>query len=179
MKENIQALWMVDPVHSEVQFKVKHLAISNITGSFTAFKGSLATDNGNFDNAHVNFEIDTESVSTKNVERDQHLKSDAFFNSAKFPKIIFSGFLNNVNDELQLNGDVTMLEITKKISLSAEMTGMGKGRFGDERAGFEFNGHLNRKDYGLNFGLLTEKGNLIVGENIKLHFDIQLIKKEN
>jgi polyisoprenoid-binding protein YceI len=178
MTNMTNTVWVIDPNHSVVQFKVKHLAVSNVSGNFNIFKGSLQTENEDFNNANIHFEIDTISVDTNNSERDNHLKSELFFNSDKFPKIAFNGSLQKLDDNFELIGELTMLETTKTIKLNAEFTGIGQGRFGDTRAGFEIEGKLNRKDYGLNFGLLTDMGNLVVGEEIKLHFDIQVIKQE-
>ena len=177
MTNLVNNVWTIDPVHSIVQFKVKHLAISNVTGNFKSFKGEFQTDNEDFNGAIIHFEIDTNSVSTNNKERDNHLKSDAFFDCEKFPKILFEGSLRKSEDDFELIGALTMLETTKTVKLIAEHTGSGQGRFGDTRAGFEIDGKLHRKEYGLNFGLLTDTGNLIVGEEVKLHFDIQLIKQ--
>lgn len=177
MKDNAKTVWTIDPNHSLVEFKVRHIAVSNITGRFNVFSGNIETDNKDFNNAIVHFELDTNSLDTNNAVRDGHLKSDAFFDIDKFPKIAFNGMLQNIGDNFQLVGDLTMLETTKPIQLNAELTGVGLGKNGDSRAGFEINGKLNRKDYGLNFNLLTDLGSLVVGEEIKLHFDIQLIEE--
>jgi polyisoprenoid-binding protein YceI len=177
MTTNTKTIWAIDPNHSIVQFKVKHLAVSNVSGNFNVFSGNLETNNETFNDSAVHFEIDTNSVDTNNSERDGHLMSPHFFDAAKFPKITFKGTLQKAAEDFLLLGELTMLETTKTVKLSVEFTGTGTGRFGDTRAGFEINGKLNRKDYGLNFGLLTEAGSLVVGEEIKLHCDIQLIKQ--
>lgn len=177
METLASTVWAIDPIHSVVQFKVKHLAISNVTGNFNVFEGDFNTENKDFDDANIHFEMDTDSVNTNNKERDNHLKSDAFFDSQRFPKILFEGSLQKSEDDLEVIGQLTMLKTTKTIKLVAEHTGNGEGRFGDLRVGFEIDGKLNRKDYGLNFDILTSTGNLIVGEEIKLHFDIQLVKQ--
>jgi polyisoprenoid-binding protein YceI len=170
--------WAIDQNHSEVQFKVKHLAISNVSGHFKKFAGDAQAENDNFNNALIHFEIDTNSVDTNNAERDNHLRSPAFFDTENFPKILFNGILKETDGDFNLEGELTILKMTKIIKLEVQFTGSGMGRFGDTRAGFEINGKINRKDFGLNFGLLTEAGNLVVGEDIKLHFDIELIKQE-
>jgi len=177
MTANTKTIWTIDHNHSIVQFKVKHLAVSNVSGNFNAFSGNLETDNETFADSAIYFEIDTNSVDTNNSERDGHLRSPHFFDAAKFPKITFKGTLQNAAGEFLLVGELTILETTKTVNLNVEFTGTGTGRFGDTRAGFEINGKLNRKDYGLNFGLLTEAGSLVVGEEIKLHCDIQLIRQ--
>ncbi len=177
MTTNTKEIWAIDPNHSIIQFKVKHLAVSNVSGTFNLFSGNLETRDETFNGAAVHFEIDTNSVDTNNSERDGHLKSPHFFDSAKFPKITFKGTLQNAAGDFLLVGELTMLETTRAVKLNVEFTGTGTGRFGDTRAGFEISGKLNRKDYGLSFGLLTDAGNLVVGEEVKLNCDIQLIKQ--
>jgi polyisoprenoid-binding protein YceI len=153
------------------------LAISNVAGTFKIFQGSVETENEDFNDATIHFEIDAGSLDTNNAERDKHLQSAAFFDTEKFPKIRFEGALHKVEDNFTLVGALTMLETTKNISFETECTGIGMGRFGDTRAGFEVQGKISRKDFGLAFNLLTETGSLVVGEEVKLHFDIQLIKQ--
>lgn len=177
MTEKAKSIWIVDPNHSEVQFKVKHLAISNVSGTFKMFNGVVKSDNQDFDNAEINFEIDTNSIDTNNTERDNHLKSLTFFDTQKFPKILFNGFIQKQVDDYKLEGDLTILETKKSFKMNIEFTGVGTGRFGDIRAGFEVSGKINRKDFGLSFCLLTEVGSLVVGEEVKLHGDIQIIKQ--
>jgi len=177
MTENTTSTWVIDPNHSEVQFKVKHLGISNIAGTFNTFKGEVTSKGDDFDNAEISFELETNSISTNHEVRDGHLKGEDFFDTERFPQIIFNGILQKNPDDYQLTGELTIRDINRKITLEAELTGAGKGRFGDTRAGFEINGKINRKDFGLTWHMLTETGDLIVGEEIKLHFDIQLIKQ--
>lgn len=167
--------WTIDTQHSEVQFKVKHLAIANVSGTFKTFSGQVRNENDDFSNAEIHFELDTNSIDTNSTERDNHLKSDLFLNAEKFPKITFEGKLIKSNEAYQLNGNLTILETTKPVSLNADFTGTGTGRHNDTRAGFEIDGKINRKDYGLTFHLLNDAGNLVVGEEVKLHFDIEII----
>lgn len=169
--------WVIDILHSEVQFKVKHLAISNVSGTFKTFIGQVHTENDDFNNAEINFELDTNSIDTNNLERDNHLKSDLFLNADKFPKITFNGKLIKSRKKWQLDGNLTILVTTKPVSLNVDYTGIGTGRHNDTRAGFEIEGKINRKDFGLTFNLLTEAGSLVVGEEVKLHFDIEIILK--
>ena len=171
--------WMIDPNHSEVQFKVKHLAISNVSGTFKIFKGNVQSQNEDFSNAEISFEIDTNSIDTNQEERDGHLKSPIFFDTEKYPTISFNGSLQKNINKYELVGELKILETKKDIKMDVEYSGTGKGRFNDTRAGFEVNGKINRKDYGLSWNLLMEAGDLAVSEEVKLHFDIQLIKQEN
>jgi polyisoprenoid-binding protein YceI len=171
--------WVIDQDHSEIQFKVKHLAIANVSGRFKSFSGSVDSVNESFDDAMVTLEIQTNSLDTNNSERDKHLVSELFLNSSHFPKINFSGKLIKENDQYVLRGDITILQTTKSITFEVEYTGIGTGRFNDVRAGFEIKGKLNRKDFGLAFNLLNEAGNLVVGEEVKLSAEIELISRSS
>jgi len=177
MTANTTSTWKVDPNHSEVQFKVKHLMISTVSGTFNIFGGEVQTESEDFNNTEVRFEIDANSIDTNQEARDKDLKSPSFLDTEKFPKILFTGLLRKKDDNRELQGDLTLCNVTKRITLEVEFTGSGKGRFGDIRAGFEVNGKINRRDFGLNFSLLTETGSLVVGEEVTLHFDIQLVKQ--
>ena len=169
--------WVVDPDHSKVQFKVKHLAIANVAGTFKMFKGEVETDNDDFNNASIAFEIDAASINTDQVQRDGHLRSELFFDTEKFPKIIFAGNLHKKSDGYEVEGDLTIRDVTKAVNLTAELNGLGKDiGFGNTRAGFEASGKINRKDFGITFNMITEAGGLNIGEEVKLDFDIELIK---
>ncbi|SEL52823.1 Polyisoprenoid-binding protein YceI [Chitinophaga rupis] len=165
--------WTVDMNHSAIRFKVRHLALSNVAGVFRSFKGQVLSNNEDFEDAKVTFEIETGSIDTNNPERDKHLKSPDFLDTEHFPLMKFSGVIK-AGDTLL--GDLTIRNTTKPVQLALEYGGTGKGRFGDVRAGFEVSGNINRKDYGLTWNLLTEVGSLVVGEEIKLQFDVELIK---
>lgn len=177
MSEQLKSKWVIDPNHSEVQFKVKHLMISNVSGTFKLFNGSVETEGENFEGAKIQFEIDPNSIDTNQAERDNHLRSPLFLDTAKFPKIEFEGHLQKKEENHELNGELSICKIKRNVKLEVDYNGTGTGRFRDTRAGFEINGKINRKDFGLNWGLLTDAGSLVVGEEIKLHFDIQLIKQ--
>jgi polyisoprenoid-binding protein YceI len=168
--------WSIDPGHSKIQFKVKHLAIANVTGSFNTVSGHATTQGEMFDGARVYFEIEAGSIDTNNSERDNHLKSELFLDVAKHAKIVFNGAVDLGGD--RLNGDLTILGTTRGISLEIEHTGTGVGRFNDTRAGFEVSGKFNRKDFGLNFNLRTDVGNLVVGEEVRISGDIELIRQQ-
>ena len=176
MNDHTKSSWKIDPGHSAVQFKVKHLAIANVWGSFTAFVGTVQTDGEDFANAQVQLEIDAASLGTHNEVRDTHLKSDLFFDVAQFPKLTFSGSLQQAADDYALTGVLTIRGVSKQVTLPTTFTGTTKGRFGETRAGFELAGSINRTDFGLTWNMLTEVGSLIVGEDIKLQMDIELIK---
>ncbi|PHN04210.1 YceI family protein [Flavilitoribacter nigricans] len=174
---NAQAVaqkWAIDPAHTEVQFKVKHLVISTVTGSFTSFSGEVVSENEDFDGAKVNFAIDVDSIDTRSTDRDNHLKSDDFFAAEKHPQIKFDGILSKSGGDYSLIGDLTIRETTKKVEFDVDYNGTVKDPWGNSKAGFEINGKLNRKDYGLTWNTVTEAGGMLVGEEVKLDISVQL-----
>ena len=174
----VSTKWGVDASHSEVQFKVKHLVISTVTGFFRKFNGAIESESDDFDGAKVNFSIDVNSIETNEANRDGHLKSPDFFAAEQYPTIEFkNGVLSkNSSDEYTLKGDLTIRNTTKPVELAVEFNGITKDPWGNTRAGFEINGKVNRKDFGLTWSAVTEAGNLVVGDDVKLHFNIEVIK---
>jgi polyisoprenoid-binding protein YceI len=168
--------WIIDAGHSEVQFKIKHLGITNVNGKFNTFQGEALSINEDFNEAEVHAIIQAASIDTNNAQRDIHLKSPDFFDAEKFPAIKFNGKVIKDEDDYVLAGELTIRDVTRPVELKAEFSGIATGRFGDKRAGFEVTGKINRKDFGLTWNILAEGGGLVVGEDIKLHFDIQLVK---
>jgi polyisoprenoid-binding protein YceI len=168
--------WGIDPTHSEVQFKVKHLVISTVTGTFKKFEGGLSAENEDFDGASVNFSLDTNSIDTNFADRDGHLKSEDFFASEKYPNITFSGKLNKAGNDYKLNGDLTIKDVTKSIALDVELGGVMVDPYGNTKAGFEINGKINRKEFGLTWSAITEAGGVVVGDDVKLHMNVQVVK---
>jgi len=168
--------WAIDTTHSEVQFKVKHLVISTVTGSFKKFNGEVWSGSENFDGAEVNFTIDTNSLDTNQPERDGHLKSEDFFATERFSAINFKGVLEKSGSDYKLVGELTIRDVKKPITLDVEFGGIVKDPWGNIKAGFEINGKINRKDFGLTWNALTEAGGMVVGEDVKLHFNIELAK---
>ncbi|WP_080238254.1 YceI family protein [Spirosoma rigui] len=170
--------WVVDPLHSEVQFKVKHLVISTVTGTFRNFEGGATTVQDDFNNAEIHFSLDVDSVDTNQEMRDTHLKSAEFFDVDTHPKIAFksTSFEKVDDDEYVLTGNLTMKGITKPVTLKAEYGGTAKDAYGNQKLGFEVTGKVNRKEFGLTYNALTETGGLALGEDIKLIANIQLAK---
>ena len=168
--------WAVDPMHSEVLFKVKHLVISTVTGSFKNFTGSAITEGENFDNAAIQFSLDVNSIDTRQESRDAHLKSADFFNAELFPDIQFtSTSFKKVDDgAYKMNGDLTMKGVTKPVVLDVEYGGAENDQHGTKKVGFEITGKINRKEFGLTYNALTETGGLALGEDIKLIANIQV-----
>lgn len=174
----VKTKWGVDATHSEVQFKVKHLVISTVTGFFKKFSGGIESESDDFDGAKVNFTIDVNSIDTNVTDRDGHLKSPDFFAAEQYPVIEFkNGLLTKGSDgEYKLKGDLTIRNTTKPVELAVDFNGITKDPWGNTRAGFEINGKLNRKDFGLSWSAVTEAGSLVVADDVKLHFNIEVVK---
>lgn len=171
--------WILDPAHSEVQFKVKHMMISNVSGEFTKFDATLETEGDDFMTAKVTFTADVDSITTKNEQRDGHLKSVDFFDAANFPQIKFvaTKYENVDNDgSYEVYGDLTIRGITKNIKLDAEFGGVIKDPWGSTRAGITITGKINRKEFGLMWSGATETGSLIVSEEVRLHVALEFVK---
>ncbi len=170
--------WNIDTAHSEVQFKVKHLVVTTLTGAFNSYEGTVETStDSEFNNANVKFSLETTSISTNQTDRDNHLKSADFFDVEKFPKLTFEGSLKNKSgNDFDLVGDITIKGVTKPITLSAELLGIMKDPWENTKAGFEIKGKLNRKDFGLTWNAATETGGLLVSEEVKLEINVQLAK---
>ena len=169
--------WSIDPAHSEITFKVKHLMISNVKGEFKTFQANI--DGEDFTTSTISANIDTTSIATNNNDRDTHLKSPDFFEVEKYPEITFvSTSIKKVDDdEFKLVGDLTIKGTTKEITLDTEFGGFMKDPYGNEKAGFSINGKLNRKDFGLNWNAALEAGGVMVGNEIKIYAEVQFIKQ--
>lgn len=174
----VKTKWSIDTTHTEVLFKVKHLVISTVTGSFKKFSGEVISEGEDFDNAYVSFSIDVNSIDTNQADRDAHLKSEDFFAAAQYPSLTFSnGTLKKVNgNEYTLTGDLTIRNTTKRVELEVEFGGTTVDPWGNTKAGFEINGKINRKEFGLSWNALTEAGGMVVSEEVKLHLNVELAK---
>ncbi|HEU4575026.1 MAG TPA: YceI family protein [Chitinophagaceae bacterium] len=168
--------WTLDKAHSEIQFKVKHLMITTVTGTFTQYEGVVETQGDDFSNAKVSFTADTASVSTGNTDRDGHLKSADFFNVEQYPSLKFESTRIEKKDDntYKLYGDMTIKNITKNIQLDVEFSGLVKDPWGNTKAGVIVSGKINRKDFDLTWNVVTEAGGLLVGEDVKITCEVQL-----
>ncbi|MES1160842.1 MAG: YceI family protein, partial [Bacteroidota bacterium] len=158
--------WVLDPSHSEVEFKVKHMMISTISGKFTKFDADLQTEDEDFMTAKVSFTVDTDSITTNNEQRDGHLKASDFLDTSNFPKIKFvaTKYENVDNDgSYEVYGDLTIRGVTKQVKLDAEFGGVIKDPWGNTRAGVTVSGKINRKEFGVQFHAVTETGGIVVG----------------
>jgi polyisoprenoid-binding protein YceI len=174
------AKWAIDAVHSEVGFKIKHLVISNASGKFTSFEGTIDAEKDDFTDAKITFSADVDSVHTGNEQRDGHLKAPDFFDAAKYPKLSFvsSSFTQKSGSDYILKGDFTMHGVTKPVELAVDFGGIQKDLYGQTVAGFEITGKLNRQDFGLVWSGVTETGGLVLGNDIKIHINIEAVKKD-
>ena len=173
--------WAIDPSHSKVAFKVKHLMISNVLGNFKEFEGQVSSNENDFSSAVINFSLNAASIDTEIADRDAHLKSADFFDAEKYPKITFAGTgMKDLGDEMyELTGELTIKEVTKSVTLSVEFGGIMSDPWGNVKAGFSINGKINRKDFGLNWNAALEAGGVLVGEEVKISADVELVKLAN
>jgi polyisoprenoid-binding protein YceI len=171
--------WVLDPTHSEVQFKVKHLVISTVTGTFKKFDGKFEADNDDFSNASISFTLDVNSIDTNQPDRDSHLKGADFFDAEKYPTISFqsTSFTKEGDDEYSLTGNLTIKDTTKPVTLKVEHGGTAADFYGNFKAGFDIEGKINRKDFGLTWSAVTEAGSVVVGDDIKLHASVQFTRQ--
>jgi len=175
---SIKTKWSIDPTHSEVHFKVKHLVISTVTGTFKTFDGSLETENDDFSDAQIEFSLDVNSIDTNQEQRDIHLKSGDFFDAEKYSTIRFkSTVFTKDGDDYALKGDLTVKDVTKPVNLNVEFGGKAIDFYGNEKAGFEITGKLSRKEFGLTWDGVTEAGTIVVGDDIKLNINVQFGKQ--
>src|SRR5215831_9858099 len=171
--------WTLDPFHSELGFKIKHLMIANISGWFRNFTIEMETEDDDFTTARIQVKAVIDSIHTNHEQRDAHLKNSDFFEADKFPELEFSSTrVEKADDETYyLHGDLTMKGITKPIRLQVEYSGVTKDPWGGERAGFSIAGKLNRSDWGITYGSILEAGGLGLGEEVKIISEIQLVIK--
>ena len=171
--------WKIDPAHSEIKFKVKHLVISTVTGRFTKFTGLIGAGEPDFSDARITFEADIDSINTLNEQRDAHLKSPDFFDAANYPTLTFvsTAMAPKGDGMYALTGDMTIRGTKRSITLDVTYAGTVKG-FDGEVAAFEITGKLNRQDFGLRWNAMTETGGVVVSDEVKLDIAVELKKAE-
>lgn len=170
--------WVIDPSHSEIQFKVKHLMITTVTGSFGTFEGSAETEGDDFSTAKIQFSADIASIDTKSEQRDGHLKSADFFDAENHPKLSFesTGMISKGGNEYTLKGNLSIRGVSKPVELNVEAAGIANDPWGNAKAGFTLSGKINRKDFGLVWNMATETGGVLVSEEVKILAEVQLAK---
>lgn len=172
--------WLLDPTHSELGFKIKHLMISNVSGSFQNFSVEAETEGTDFTTAKITVTADMSSISTNNAQRDAHLRTADFFEVEQHPELKFvSTRIEMVDsDTFTLYGNLSLKGVTKPVKLNVEFSGVTKDPWGSERAGFTVSGKINRSEWGVNFNGVLETGGLMLGEEVKIHSEAQLVKLE-
>jgi polyisoprenoid-binding protein YceI len=170
--------WNIDPTHSEIGFKVKHMMFTNVSGKFDTYEGTFLTDGDNFNNAEISFSADTASINTGNADRDNHLRSADFFDAANHPKLTFksSSVVKKNDGEYEISGDLSLHGVTKFVRLDAEFGGLMTDPWGNSKAAWNLTGKINRKDFGLNWNAALETGGVLVSEEVRLFIELQLIK---
>jgi polyisoprenoid-binding protein YceI len=181
--ESTQALtrtkWSLDPSHCQIGFKVKHLMVTNVGGVFNGYHGSIYTTGDNFSDAEIDLSINTGSVSTGDSKRDGHLKSADFLDAENFKEINFEGSTLKTTNESKyvLHGDLSIKGVTKRIKLDVEFNGIVKDPYGNKKAGFEITGKISRKEFGLTWNAALETGGVVVGDEVTINCEIQLIQQ--
>jgi polyisoprenoid-binding protein YceI len=171
--------WKIDPAHSEIQFKVKHLMITTVTGYFKEFDLEVETENEDFTTASkIEFTANINSIDTNNQQRDTHLKSADFFDAENHTQLKFVGKKYEANgDEAKLHGDLTIRGTTRPLTVNVEFGGIVVDPYGQTKAGFTVNAKISRKEFGLLWNAVTEAGQVVVSDDIRLHCEIQLVKQ--
>lgn len=172
-------LYVMDPAHSEVTFKVRHMMITNVTGTFETCSGSMHSDLPDFTDAELRFEAEVGSVNTRNSQRDEHLRTNDFFDATAYPQMIFeSTRMEKTGDkDYALHGDITIRGIKKPITLKGTYSGLVVDPWGLMRAGFEMAGSLARADFGLHWSANSEDGSVVLSDEVKLMINVQMIKQ--
>ena len=174
------ATWNVDHSHSSVKFNISHLVISEVEGSFKKYDGTIKSDKDDFTDANIQFTVDVASIDTDSENRDNHLKSDDFFNVQKYPQMIFksSSFKKISDNKYVLEGELTIRDVTKKVKFDVVYGGTAKDGYGNTKAGFKASTVINRFDYGLKWNAITEAGGMTVGSDVKIILNIQFAKQK-
>lgn len=172
------ANYQIDPAHSEVTFRVRHLMISTVTGRFENFSAGMVSEKDDFSDAVIRFDADVDSISTNQTQRDEHLKSPDFFDAASHPKMEFhsSDFIRKSDDTYSLKGELSIRGVRKPVELDVEYAGKMTDPYGNEKHGFEINGKINRKDFGLNWSAVTEAGGVVVSDDVRISIHAQFVK---
>jgi polyisoprenoid-binding protein YceI len=171
--------WVIDPIHSSLGFKIKHLMISNVSGSLKNFQAEVETLEKDFSTAQINLTAEMESITTNNEQRDAHLRNADFFEVEKFPELKFKStkIEKTDSDTYDLYGGLTLKGIAKPVKLRVEFNGAVKDPWGGERAGFVITGEINRSEWGISFNGVLETGGVVLGEVVKIHSEIELVKQ--
>lgn len=172
--------WAIDPAHSEIGFKVKHLMITNVKGVFKEYNGTVYADGSDFTNADIEVHTNASSIDTSDEKRDGHLRTGEFFDVEKHKEIVFkSTSVQKGGEGYVVKGNLTINGITKPVTLDAEYGGSMKDPWGNQKHGFAVTGKINRKDWGLQWNAALEGGGFLVSDEVRVNCEIQLIKQED
>lgn len=176
----VSTLWTIDAAHTEAAFAVKHMMISTVRGRFSDVQGQVSFDPAALSTGSVSVTVNVASVDTREAQRDAHLRSVDFFDVEKFPVLTFkSRRVQGVKgDTFQLVGDLTIKDVTREVTLDVESHGLQADPWGGERAGFSARTTINRKDFGLGWNVVLETGGIVVGEDVKITIDAELLKSK-
>jgi len=171
--------WTIDPTHTNVAFGVRHLMISTVKGRFAAVEGTVTLPDGDPVKAQIDVSIDAASIDTGVAQRDDHLRSADFFDAARFPKLTFRSkrVERTGSDALRLVGDLTVRDVTREVPLQVEELGRARDPWGGERSGFTATGKINRRDFGLNWNQALEAGGVLVGEDVAITLEVELVQQ--
>ena len=171
--------WLLDPAHSELTFKIKHLMISNVSGAFKNFSAEVETEEADFSKATISLTAEMNSISTNNEQRDAHLRSTDFFDVEKFPQLKFTstGIEQTGSESFNLHGNLTLKGVTKPVKLNMEFNGIVNDLQGYEKAGFMVSGIMDRQDWGINLNMSLETGGLMLGRDVRIQSELQFIKQ--
>ncbi|MFN6117403.1 MAG: YceI family protein [Flavobacteriales bacterium] len=170
--------WAIDPSHSEIQFKVKHLMITTVTGTFKDFSAEVELEGDDLNNAQVSFWANTASIFTNDEKRDGHLRSGDFFDSEKFPKLRFkSTRIEGSGNDWKVTGDLTIKDVTKPVTLDVEWSGQAKDPWGNTKAGLNLSGKIDRQEFGLTWNAALEAGGVLVSDEVRILAEVQLAKQ--
>lgn len=170
--------WQLDPAHSEITFRVRHLVVATVSGRFRTFQATVSTEGDDLVSAQIDFTAETASIDTGIGDRDAHLRSDDFFNAEQYPNLHFRSTALRPTGEntYDLEGNLTIRDVTKPIVLKVEHGGTVTDPWGNVKTGFEVNGSIRRKEFNLRWDVLTEAGGAVVSDEVKIHCNVEFVK---
>jgi polyisoprenoid-binding protein YceI len=171
--------WAIDPTHSEIGFKVKHMMFTNVSGKFNNYEATITSNENNFENAAIEFSADIKSIDTGNTDRDNHLRSADFFDVENSPKMTFksTSFTKIDDGNYELTGNLNIRGVEKQVKLPVEFSGIMTDPWGNTKVGLNITGKINRKDWGLNWNSALEAGGVLVSDDVRLNIELQFAKQ--
>lgn len=178
LNQEKRTIWKLDPAHTNIEFSVKHMMISTVKGRFEKFEGTLSGEVDRIEDGSIEIIIDAASISTKEHDRDNHLRSPDFFYAEKYPKLIFkSDKIKKIDEQTyDISGNLTIREVTRPITVRSTLEGKIKDPYGNERIGVSVTGSLNRTEWNLKWNSVLEAGGIMVGEIVKINVELEAVK---